>query len=77
MKKIFCLTLIAAILSTIVFYLPPAMSAKEDTAQLTFKKRLFTIRRTLTIPFRKMTSCQPLFVKYPAFKNKTSPNITG
>lgn len=73
MKKIFGLTLIAAILSTMVFYLPPAMSAKEDTAQLTFKKTAVHNKAYYHYTIQKNDVLSAIIRKIPGIHEKDIP----
>ncbi|MDD4860640.1 MAG: LysM peptidoglycan-binding domain-containing protein [Smithellaceae bacterium] len=73
MKKIFCLTLIAAILSTMVFYLPTAMSAKEDTAQLTFKKTAVHNKTYYHYTIQKNDVLSAIIRKIPGIQEQDIP----
>lgn len=73
MKKIFWLTLITAMLSTMVFYLPTAMSAKEDTAQLTFKKTAVHNKSYNHYTIQKNDVLSAIIRKIPGIHEKDIP----
>ena len=73
MRKIFLSILILTIFSTMAFH-SPAISAKEDTAQLTFSKTAFPKKDVLYYTVQKEDVLSAIVRKIPGVTEKDIPN---